>query len=299
MRLYAIPCAYTPARCLSIATLSALLSTAALSQTPGPTSDGSAPAKEIPTEILVAPHLSRPLSITYPWAELQEHGEGWVDLGMMVDPTGKPFEVTVNSSSGNKVFEKQAIEAVERATFKPGLLNGQTIESASEFKVVFRLEPPLSGARHEFVQQYRILQNAIMAKDRSAADAAMQGLDVKNLYEDAYFGLGSYEYALVWGDEAQQLAGLQRAIAREKGAQYWSKSDMQSLQRESLLLNVKLRHYVEALDLWTDLLKAGIDSATKAKLEPMIQRVENIRRVEEPYALSRIDAQWDPEIGTV
>jgi TonB family protein len=263
-----------PAGCLAAAALAALLlATAARGET-------------IPTEVLVAPQLSQQPRIGYPEEEIRQNGEGWVNLGLMVDATGKPFEVTVTASSGNKVFERQAIEAVERARFKPGLLNGQPIESATEFKVVFVFAEPMKGARPEFVDRYQTLQKAIKAKDRSAADAAMKRLDVNNLYEDAYFGLGTYAYAREWGDETQQIAGLQRAIAHESGAHYLPKSAFQSVQIESLVLNVKLRHYAEAMALWASILRSGIDAAATAKLSAMMQQVGDIRRLKQSYALS-------------
>jgi TonB family protein len=81
--------------------------------------------------------------MSYPKDEIEE--EGWVQLGFMVDGTGKPFEVTVNSSSGNRVFERQAIAAIERSAFTPGLLNGQPIDSATQIKVVFQFATPSTG----------------------------------------------------------------------------------------------------------------------------------------------------------
>ena len=275
-----------------------LLATAALGQTLAQIPDGSAPAQQIPTEVLVAPRLFKPLQIEYPLKEIRQFGEGWVNLGLMVDPTGKPFEVTVTSSSGNKVFEKQAIEAVERAAFTPGLLNGQPIESATEFKVVFVFSEPMTGARAEFVDRYHTLQKAIKAKDRGAADAALKHLEVNNLYEDAFFGLVTYEYALEWGDEAQQLAGLQRAIAHEKGAHYLGKREFQSVQLESLVLDVKLRHYAEAMAAWSSLLRSGIDSATIEKLLPMIHQVDHIRLLDQTYDVpgSMPDGTWQLEL---
>jgi TonB family protein len=55
----------------------------------------------------------------YPYAEIQKYGEGWVNLGFMVDPKGKPFEITVLASTGNKTFEQEAVRTLEHATFDP------------------------------------------------------------------------------------------------------------------------------------------------------------------------------------
>lgn len=279
--------------------LFALLSAAALAQTPAEGADGSAPSERIiPTEVLVAPQLLKALSLSYPAEELHANGEGWVDVGLMVDPTGRPFEVTVNSSSGDKVFEKQAVRAIEKATFKPGLLNGQPIESATEFKVVFRFEEPIRGASNEFIQRFDRLQHAIKIKDRPQADAALKHLEVRNLYEDAYFGLASYAYALQWGDEAEQLAGLQRAIANDSNSIYLSKTEMRSVKLNSLVLDVKLHHYAEAMRLWPDLVHSGVDSATIDALRTIIQKVDQVRRAHQPYDVvgSMPDGTWQLEL---
>lgn len=288
---------HTPKASLFVraAALSALFCTVGLGQTPPETPDGSAPRERIiPTEVLVAPQLAKPIPLSYPPEEVHQLGEGWVTLGLMVDPTGKPFEVTVNSSSGNKVFEKQAVAAVERATFKPGSLNGQPIESATAFKVVFRFTDPITGARPEFINRYEEFQRAIKAKDQPRADAAMKRLDVNNLYEDAYFGLALYAYALQWGDEARQLAGLQRAIANESGSLYLPRNELRRVKLGSFVLDVKLRHYAEARALWPQILNSGIDADTIEKLRPVMEQLEQIRLRHEAYTIpgSMPDGTW-------
>ncbi|HEY4338971.1 MAG TPA: energy transducer TonB [Steroidobacteraceae bacterium] len=271
----------TVMRRLAPAILVALPCAAALgqSQLPGE----PATSQTIHTDVLVEPRPARPISMSYPKDEIEE--EGWVQLGFMVAATGKPFEVTVNSSSGNRVFERQAVAAIERSAFTPGLLNGQPIDSATQIKVVFQFATPSTGARTEFIQEYTRLEKAIRAKDRAAADASMKRLDVKNLYEDAFLGLVSYAYALEWGNESQQLADLQRAIAHENAAKYLRKDAFQAVRVQALILDVKLRRYAEAMDLWRNILKS-LDPATIEKIKPIVNEIERVRISGEPYDIS-------------
>jgi TonB family protein len=47
---------------------------------------------------------------TYPIGERQSRAEGWVIVNFMVDQQGKPYEVSVADSTGNRVLESAAAE---------------------------------------------------------------------------------------------------------------------------------------------------------------------------------------------
>jgi TonB family protein len=211
-----------------------------------------------------------------------------------VNSSGKPFEVSVEASSGDKAFEKEAIRAAEGATYQPGMLNGQPIDSATKIKIIFKLNQLSTGASEAFVHNYGKLMKAVDTKDRAGAEAAMKGLEVRNLYEDAYFGLASYFYAREWGDETQQLAGLRRAIAFEKSAHYLTKAQFQFALGQCLALQVRLRHYAEAQGLWASLLISGIDPGTIEKIKPMMHTIDQIRTLDRSYDItgSMPDGTW-------
>src|SRR5579862_9010922 len=54
---------------------------------------------------------SAPSGLAYPEGERSRRREGWVRLNMMIDPKGKPYEITVLDSSGNPVLENAAVRA--------------------------------------------------------------------------------------------------------------------------------------------------------------------------------------------
>jgi TonB family protein len=147
------------------------LPTLAAAQAPPVKEPAVAPEERIATESLVAPRLKTIDTSRYPISEVNNFGEGWVQLGFMVDSAGKPFEVTVEDSNGDKVFEEAAVKALEEATFEPGQLNGKTVESSSQLKIVFSLQGGQSGAFATFVSNYRSLMRAIKANNRAAGDS--------------------------------------------------------------------------------------------------------------------------------
>jgi TonB family protein len=273
----------------------ALFPALALGQTLAENGAGTAPPEAVATEVLVAPHVKSIDAAAYwPREELQYNHEGWAQLGFMVDTQGKPFEITVVDSSGDSAFEHAAVKAMENAKIEAGTLNGQPVESAYEFKLVFLVPDSPAGANRHFVHTYDNLLAAIKANNRAAADAAVKGLTITNLYEDAYFGLASYQYARVWGDETQQLSGLKRAIARDHSAHYLHKIEFEGALLEMLKIELKDHQYSEATTTWNDLQQSGIDFTIQAQLKPVFDRLNKLRSDNTEYdvAGSMPDGTW-------
>ncbi len=217
---------------------------------------------------------------------LRDGSEGWADVNFMVDPTGKPFEVTVIRSTGNKEVEAMAIKAIQASTFVPASLNGKPIESGLELKFKLLDQGLYYGAKREFIAAYETLVKAVNADDRAAADAAMQGLKITNLYEDASYGMATYLYAKKWGDETQQLDGLLRAIAEEKDAHFLPSNMFKLALRVSMQLQVQMRLYAEALATFEKLQKLGMDKDTAARLTPVVEQLKQLRSDDAAYEIT-------------
>jgi TonB family protein len=274
-----------------------ILTTVSLAQTVNNQAAPTGAHEQIPIEVFQAPrpkHISVPscdgLIATHSGAcgALQEGTEGWVELGFMVDPQGKPFEITVIRSTGNKLFEQTALKAMEQSTFEPGSLAGKPIESGFEMKYRFANlgSGASSGASSPFVHEYKALTSAVEASDRAAADRALGNLKVTNLYEDAYFGLATYTYAKKWGDESQQLQGLQRAIAEEDIAQYLPKEVFRNALLVRLTLELRAHDYVEVLTSWRRLKTLGVDKDTQAKILSIIEKLQQLRSNDSAYEVT-------------
>ncbi|MEO5558481.1 MAG: energy transducer TonB [Dokdonella sp.] len=61
----------------------------------------------------------------YPVQALRLHQQGTVVLKVLVGTDGRPQEVTVEKSSGSRILDQAAIEAVKGWMFNPGMKNGQ------------------------------------------------------------------------------------------------------------------------------------------------------------------------------
>ncbi|MEJ0008625.1 MAG: energy transducer TonB [Steroidobacteraceae bacterium] len=151
---------------------------------------------------------------------LADYREGWAQLDFMVDTNGKPYEVIIVRSTGDKNFETAAIGSLEASTFEPAMLDGKPVESEFAIKFVFGGGRPsqFAGAKGDFAESYKKFTAAVGAGERVTADATMKRLVVTNLYEDAYYGLAQYNYVAKWGTRQEQLEGVRGALAFEARA---------------------------------------------------------------------------------
>ena len=210
-------------------------------------------------------------------------------LNMMIDPKGKPYEVSVLDSSGNPVIDRAAVKAVDKMTFQPADRAGTPIDSSLTFKMVFTQELP-KGASREFISTIKRFDEAIQAGDRAAADAQLAKLTAQNLYEDAYKGYGQYRYDLKWGTEADQLKDLRRAIAGEKNDHYLSRALFADALTAKFALEVRSKDYGSALDTWETLRPIVPDELASA-----LQRtVYEINALKNSHETLRLPAQIGP-----
>jgi TonB family protein len=204
----------------------------------------SAPKSPVFTEKLTAPHLRRQVTVPYP---TDASREGWVNVGMMVDATGKPYELTVIASAGDKVFEKAALRAIGGADFVPGMDNGKPIESASELKIVFHA-PGIGTptASRGFIEEFDSLRRTVTSKDRTAANAAMDRMVVTDL-------------------------------------EYLPKKEFQWALLQTLVLDINSRDYDDALDVWEKLQKMAAEPGILEKLKPRIAAINALRAADAAY----------------
>jgi TonB family protein len=267
----------------------AVLCTATASaQTPLAPASESVPEEPLRIETYQAPRPKHLVVPDFPWKENLNGSEGWVTLGFMVDSTGKPFEIAILSSTGNKRFEDLALKAMNESTFEPGSLNRKPIESASELRYKFINTSYTPGAHAEFITAYKAFNKALDANDRAAADAALKSLKINTLYEDAYYGFVTYQYASRWGDERDQIAALGRAIGDASQIPYFSQTTARELLLARLRLQLNARNYGEAMTTWSRLQKIGVDPSIAKTVQPVIDQLVKIRSNDQAYDVSGI-----------
>jgi protein TonB len=76
----------------------------------------------------------------YPTRARVRHQEGTVRLLVRINPKGQPLSITVHESSGYRLLDRAARNAVRRWRFVPAKKNGEAVESATIVPVRFSLD---------------------------------------------------------------------------------------------------------------------------------------------------------------
>ena len=83
----------------------------------------------------------RATSPRYPINELKNGVEGTVVLRVLVDIDGKPLDVTIETSSGNRNLDRSALQHVLKTwRFKPAMQNGQAVQAYGLVPIAFNLQ---------------------------------------------------------------------------------------------------------------------------------------------------------------
>jgi protein TonB len=75
----------------------------------------------------------------YPIAAARARQEGWVEVEFTVAPDGSVENAHVTASEPGRIFDREAIAAVQRAKFEPKLVNGQPVASTLRRRIQFKL----------------------------------------------------------------------------------------------------------------------------------------------------------------
>jgi len=76
----------------------------------------------------------------YPRRAQEREVSGWVDIYFTITPTGETADIAVQRSEPESVFDRAAVEAVEKWAFQPVEYRGKVIGQRAGTRVVFRIE---------------------------------------------------------------------------------------------------------------------------------------------------------------
>lgn len=75
----------------------------------------------------------------YPTAALRARQAGWVIVSFTVDTDGGTSNISVVDAKPKRVFDRAAMDAVQRYRFKPATLNGTPVTSVKQQRIEFKL----------------------------------------------------------------------------------------------------------------------------------------------------------------
>ncbi len=96
----------------------------------------SATAAAAPTTDAVLLRAAPPV---YPPNALRMRQAGWVVVSFTIDAEGRTTDVAVVSSQPRRIFDRAAIDAVNRYRFTPAMSNGEAVASKRQQKIEFNL----------------------------------------------------------------------------------------------------------------------------------------------------------------
>jgi protein TonB len=83
--------------------------------------------------------LTRQVNPRYPTQAQRSGTEGWVEVDFKVDTEGKVRDAKVAQAQPRHVFDRSALEAVNRWRFQPAMRNGQPVATELRRRIQFKL----------------------------------------------------------------------------------------------------------------------------------------------------------------
>jgi protein TonB len=118
-------------------------STAATTPAAPPPSTAAAPPVAPPPPVAQGEtrdvEVITPLAPSYPPQAARQRREGWVEVEFTVNADGSVSNAKVSSSDPPRVFDREAIRAVQNAKFNPRLENGVPVSSTVRRRIEFKL----------------------------------------------------------------------------------------------------------------------------------------------------------------
>ena len=279
---------------MAVRTASVLLSLALVADARAQPADAEEPARadadtdteEVRLEVYTAPRPVEMKQPYYPDLARQSGDEGWVQLQLMVDPQGKPYEIAVTDAIGPKSLRGAAIRALQRSTFEPAQLDGTPVDAGYRTTMVFSItgQPNVSSIAKSNYQQ---LMRLVGEGDKAGADEVMVRIESRtarhDLSEDAWLHMAKYAYFRRWGTARDQLAALNRAVAQERRDTHLSEQAYRAAQRARFPLLVELNDFAAALAAFEDLEELGLDEAEQVRLQAVVDEILALQADDRAY----------------
>jgi protein TonB len=129
-----------PAPAMAASSASAAPAKASPSATskPAPAATQSAAISDAPVRVTY-PNYAGACPIRYPERARRRNQEGTVLIHALIDAQGKPIEVSVAQSSGHRLLDDAAQEAISNCAFVPQKVGGRAVRAIVEIPIPFKL----------------------------------------------------------------------------------------------------------------------------------------------------------------
>ncbi len=240
-------------------------------------------------ETYVPPKVTKTTNPYYPNRPEQLGIEGSVELNMMVDTDGKPFEVAVVNSTGSKEFEASALSVLRKWKFEPAKSEGKPIIGSTKVLMRFLIGGPVHASK-EFIDAYKEFFDGIKSQPKEDAAALLEKLKASggnNRYEAAFLSLANYLYANKYGNSLEQMKYLDAALSfsRDKNDPVFLPVDEAIFARRELLkLQVKNAYYQEALGTYGYFAQVG-DKDSMFTFNSTVNQIIDIAKSEKSYEI--------------
>jgi TonB family protein len=260
----------------------------------GQTEEGSEVSGSSLVETFTPPSQKNVTPPKYPRTRQLRNQEGWVQLNFMVDPEGKPYDITVADSSKDSGFEESAMKSVEQWEYQPAVLNGEAIDAGAGVFITFELSGGEPGATARFVTRYRRLMKFIDQDDKEQASLIFDKLEnmSRNLYEEAYLNLARYNYYKAWGGDPTILYGaISRAAAMDKDRGFLPDELLTSVLASKFALEIKLNKLAKALKTAAILQRRDLPEAKQSQIQAVVEQIQVIKETGQFFAAEDIIRQ--------
>ncbi len=105
---------------------------------PAPAINQSAAISDAPVRVTSANYAGA-CPISYPERARKRNQEGTVVVHALIGPDGKPIEVTIAQSSGHRLLDEAAQDAIADCAFVPQKVGGRAVKAIVEIPIPFKL----------------------------------------------------------------------------------------------------------------------------------------------------------------
>ncbi|MDJ0911859.1 MAG: TonB family protein [Woeseiaceae bacterium] len=232
----------------------------------------------------------------YPQRELRSGDQGWVALSYVVTASGEVIDPVVEDSSGNRAFEQEAMNTVEKWNFEPATFDGEAVQQCqNNIMITFAIEGAEAGVRGSFATRYRRTAEAIRNGDFDRAERRIDDMTrlAMTIYEHARLSILRAQIAEARGDKEAQLEHLKRAAT--SGGRWIEGETYTAVLYIMLTLQLEAEKFSAALWTWEQLSEQDMSNFTPEQVAYIESSVAAIHEfVAGPEALA-VTAELDVE----